>query len=257
MNDRTKKANGEPRQRRTTLTAQQRAFAEHYGVHGDWVSAYHHAYPRSREWPSESLHGGISKLRKNPAIWELIDTIRAKGIKRQQLDFAWVLAQAERQYWKVDLRDESKEARAWLKFISRLIGFDPTRPASMPSPQAAAIVDGEYSRIEDLPDHELIRLAGGASAASPSAPSAGPQEPERFRDLLRRTPAGAAPPDAVHVPADGGGGAHEAGDGVHAAGRGEVDLLQRVRAVMGGRQAPGRCDHCGQSHDGPCPGLRS
>jgi hypothetical protein len=256
MNDTPNDKPASRRGKRKNLNAQQRAFAEHYAMRGDGVEAYKHAYPRSRNWPSESLHAAISRLRRNPLVWELIDTLREKGIKKQQLDFAWVLAQAERQYWKVDLNDDSREARAWLKFISRLIGFDPTRPASMPSPQAAAIVDGEY-RIEDLPDHELIRLAGSGTTAAPSAPSAGAQEPERFRDLLRRTPAGAAPPDAVHVPADGGGGPHAASDGVHAAGRGEVDLLQRVRAVMGGRSSTGGCDHCGQSHDGPCPGLRS
>jgi len=261
--------NDRPKRRNQPLTPAQRAFAEHYAKHGDWVEALHHAYPTSLKWKSESKHGTIARLRSHPLVRDVIDEIRRPALVEQQIDFGWLLREARDVYTKLkalpDIAANSRELRAWQKHMARMVGVHagfgderPTRPP-LPGPAEGAVIDGEFHDLDSLPTDRLLELAGGSSAGDLAAPGPaviGEAGLERFRDLLRGAPTSEAPPDAVHGPADGDRGAPDEVDGVHAAGGSEVDLLQRVRARLRGRENAGHCPHCGQPHDGPCPGVR-
>ena len=261
MSNSPKKANGEPRQKREHLTARQRSFAEHYAVNGDWTEAYRHAYPTSRNWSSESLHGAIHRLRKNMQIMRYIHELRAPIIEQLQVDYAWVLNETVRQYYECAAEKDRANALRALRQVSRLIGADVGgRPLDvLPDP---AVIEGESSRVDELSDDELLRIAGAAGgstggAAEAGAAGAGTPLPRQFLDVLLRRDAGEAPSDPVHVSADGDRGLHAPGDGVHAARGREIDLRERLRTIVGGRAPPRHCAHCGLAHEGPCQDVRA
>lgn len=241
-----------PRARRdkdkSGLSPTEREFWTHFAQHGDWYAAYTHAYPNILK--RQSLSAALSRIRSAPNSdlgWELVEKIRSEKVEEASITFGWVLNEAVKQYKKSDEANDVIQARAGLKFILRLIGTD--NPKQLPP----ATVDGEFTHV---PDDQLIRALGDQSGAIPPRQGEGADGLGRFREVLRRAPTSEAPPDTVHVPADGDGRVDEPSHGVHAPGGSKVDLLQRVRASVGRGATPGDCPDCGLPHDGPCPSVR-
>jgi hypothetical protein len=241
-----------------------RAFAEHYAVHGDGVAALLHAYPAAEKWQSQSRYGQIARLRAHPAVQAHIDEIRKPTLERYQLNFEKVQQWAIQCFQRIADKDDpasSREQRAWIKLFCRFVGADHAigreRDVALPSPVGGNVIDADFSA---LPADKLIELAypergaGGGQAAGTA--DAGAELPAAFRAIRERPGTAEAPRDLVLGAAGDSGRPDAEGDGVHAAGRGEVDLHERIRASIRGGPATGHCPHCGKSHAGACPAVR-
>lgn len=260
MNDRTRKKDGRPRQQPVSLTPQQRAFAEHYAKHGDWVEALHHAYPTSTGWKSESKHGTIARLRANPLVRDAIDEIRRPALERSQVSYEWVLEKTrqftERLMEHPDALAVAKEVRAYLKLSAQLVGIVPVvgNDRLPPPPKPGDVIDGDYST---LPPERLLAIArGGDTGAEAASSGEGEDLPRAFRTVRVRPGADDAPQDPVLGATGDDRGPDVPGDGVHAAGRGEVDILQRVRSVLGRRPETGGGPDRSEPHESPGAELR-
>ena len=152
MNDRSKKKDGRPRSARNELTAQQRAFAEHYAMYGDWVEALHHAYPASLAWKSQSKHGTIARMRANPLIRDAIDEIRRPALEEQQVTFGRILGWAVKCFEAImDDPTQSSEQRKWILLHCKLIGMQPVGNdgrVPLPAPPASIsngdVIDADF-----------------------------------------------------------------------------------------------------------------
>ncbi len=173
-----------------------KTFAEHYTVHGDWVTAFKEAYPNSKDWKSESLHGAISRMRRRPEVMRHIHELRLPVMQKLALDYQWVLEETVRQYYAASLEDDRKNALAALRQIGRLLGLDFSETARLHGQQPAPEVE---PAMNDAEFGELKRRVRQAFAkedrAAERAGTGGGSEPldAPFRRLAERASAGNAP----------------------------------------------------------------
>lgn len=174
-----------------------KVFAEHFAVHGDWTEAYMTAYPISRKWKSQSLHGAIHRLRQRAEVMLYIHELRLPIMQGLTLDYEWMVKETARQYYAASASDDRRNALRALQQLSRLLGFDFIEMARLRQsnylPEGDAVItDAEYAELKQ----RVIREIGGDILARDGAPQAGGSQDldADFRRLVGRVSDGATSP---------------------------------------------------------------